>query len=243
MCIKALRGILENAQRTLSWAADRGLYGLDTLRQIVEERNDHSITWEKNYNQDGWDENAEVQYFEYLRACDNAEDLRCYRFWWQEHPWPREPRFQRLIVRAINPCGREIEVAILTSDADRDRSSVIRIVFNRWLKENDFGYMNRHVGINKPISRVHGTYASIGGKLNDRQVQSREYEALKREKISAESALSRLLLKRVKQRRTHADQTRTERTERSALMCQSWVRSASYETYRRNAGYWVSPLL
>ncbi len=217
MCIKAFRGILDNAQRTLTWVADRGLYGLDTLRRIVDDQKDHFITWEKNYNEDGWDERAEVQHFEYLRARNNAEDLRCYRFRWQEHPWPREPRFQRLIVRALNPGGREIEVAILTSDADRERSSIIRVLFNRWLQENDFGYMNRHVGINELTSRAHETYASIGGKLDDRQVQSREYKALKREKSRADSALSRLLLKRVKQRRTHADQTRTERTERNAL--------------------------
>lgn len=53
--------------------------------------------------------------------------------------------------------------------------------------------------------------------MDDRQVQSREYKALRREKIRAESALSRLLLKRVKQRKAHADRTRAERAERNAL--------------------------
>src|SRR6056297_1904732 len=104
----------------------------------------------------------------------------CYRFRWQEHPWPREPRFQRLIVRALNPGGREIEVAILTSDSNRDRRSVISAMFNRWLQENDFGYMNRHVGINELTSRSHETYASIGDSLDDRHVMSREYKALRR---------------------------------------------------------------
>ena len=139
------------------------------------------------------------------------------RFRWQEHPWPREPQFQRLIVRAVNPGGREIEVAILSSDPDRDRPLLIRAIFNRWLQENDFGYMNRHVGINELTSRAQETYVSIGSKLDDRQVLSREYKALRQEKLRAESALSRLLLKRVKQRKTHADQTRAERTERNAL--------------------------
>jgi len=217
MCIRGFRGILDTAQRTLTWVADRGLYGLDTLRRIVDESKDHFITWEKNYKRDGWDEERETQHFEYLRARNNAEDLRCYRFRWQEHPWSREPRFQRLIVRAINPGGREIEVAILSSDPDRDRRSVIRAMFNRWLQENDFGYMNRHVGINELTSRAHESYASIGANLDDRQVVSREYKGLRREKAHAESVLKQHLLKREKQRKAHAVQLRGERVDRNRL--------------------------
>ena len=217
MCVQAFRGILENAQRPLTWVADRGLYGLDTLRRIVDDLKDHFITWEKNYKQDGWDEKAETQTFEFFKARNKAEDLRCYRFRWQEHPWPREPRFQRLIVRAVNPSGRQIEVSILTSDPARDRQWVIRFIFNRWLQENDFGYMNRHVGINELTSRAHETYTSIGDKLDDRQVQSREYKAFRREKSHEESVLKGLLLKRVKQRKKHADQLRSERAKRNKL--------------------------
>lgn len=217
MCIKAFRCILDNAHRTLTWVADRGLYGLNTLQRIVDDCKDHFITWEKNYKRDGWDEDVEAQHFEVLKARNNAEDLRCYRFQWQEHPWSREPRFQRLIVRAVNPGGRKIEVSVLTSDPDRDRPSVIRAIFNRWIQENDFGYMNRHVGINELTSRTHETYLAIGNQLDDRQVQSREYKALRREKIRAEAALKQILLKREKQRKTHARQTRAERAERNAL--------------------------
>jgi len=152
-----------------------------------------------------------------MKERNNDEDLRCYRFRWQEHPWPREPDFQRLIVRAINPGGREIEVSILTSDPDRDRRSVIGAMFNRWLQENDFGYMNRHVGINELTSRSHETYASIGDSLDDRHVLSREYKALRREKTGAESALKGLLLKREKQHETHAGKRRRERVEQRKL--------------------------
>lgn len=217
MCVKAFRGILDDAERSLMWVADRGLYALETFLRIVDDQNDHFITWEKNYKQDGWDETAAAQSFEYLRARNNAEDVRCYRFRWQEHPWSREPRFQRLIVRAVNPGGREIEVAILTSDPDRDRPSVIQAIFNRWLQENDFGYMDRHVGINELTSRAHQRYASIGDELDDRQVQSREYKALKREKMRAESVLKQLLLKEMKQRKAHDAQSCAERTKLNSL--------------------------
>jgi hypothetical protein len=51
-------------------------------------------------------------------------------------------------------------------------------------------------------------------------VLSRAYKALKREKIRAESALSRLLLKREKQRKAHQSQSRAESTECNALQRQ-----------------------
>ncbi|MDP7269276.1 MAG: hypothetical protein QF408_14015 [Pirellulales bacterium] len=217
MSIQAFRGVLGNTRRTLTWVADRGLYGLDTLRRIVDDHKDHFITWEKNYKRDGWDEAVRARQFEVLKERNNNEDLRCYRFRWQEHPWPREPRFQRLIVRATNPGGREIEVSILTSDPARERRRVIGAMFNRWLQENDFGYMNRHVGINELTSRSHETYASISESLDDRHVLSREYKAFRREKMRAESALKRLLLKREKQREAHAGKERTEGSEQRKL--------------------------
>ena len=77
MCITRFRGILENGQRPLTWVADRGLYGLDTFVRIVDEQKDHFITWEKNYKCDGWDGKAQTQHFEYFRARNHAEDLRC----------------------------------------------------------------------------------------------------------------------------------------------------------------------
>jgi transposase len=217
MCIKAFRNILDPVKRPLTWVADRGLYGLETLRRIVDEHEDHFITWEKDYQQDGWDEKATLQQFEHLKPRNQAEDLCCYRFRWQEHPWVREPRFQRLIVRAINPGGREIEVAVLTSDPARARPLVIQALFNRWIQENDFGYMDRHVGINELTSRAHDPYASLGGELDDRLVQSRAYRALRRELTLAESTFTRRLLKREKLRKTHAGQADLERTEREAL--------------------------
>jgi len=217
MSIQAFRGILGATRRTLTWVADRGLYGLDTLRRIVDEHKDHFVTWEKNYQHDGWDEAGETHRFEELKERNNDEDLRCYRFQWQEHPWPREPRFQRLIVRALNPGGREIEVAVLTSDPDRDRHSVIGAMFNRWLQENDFGYMDRHMGINELTSRAHETYASIGNSLDDRHVLSREYKALRREKMREESALKRLLLKREKQCEAQTRKRRSDCAEQRKL--------------------------
>ena len=235
MAARTFQGVLGNAKRTLTWVIDRGIYGLDTLRRIVDDLGDDFITWEKNYKQDGWDEKAQVHSFEKMRVRNHAEDVRCYGFRWQEHPWPRDPQFQRLIVRAMNPSGRDIEVAILTSHSNRDRLCVIWVMFNRWLQENDFGYMNRHVGINELTSRAHENYASIGSELDDRQVQSREYKALRREKIRAESALGKLLVKRKKLLGVHADQILAEQAECNARKSQiEKLAEASEETQERD---------
>jgi hypothetical protein len=77
--------------------------------------------------------------------------------------------------------------------------------------------MDRHVGINELTSRAHDTYASIGRELDDRQVQSRAYKALRKERTLAESAFTRWLLKREKLSKTHAAQAELERAEREAL--------------------------
>ncbi len=217
MAIHAFRGILGDVRRPLTWVADRGLYGLDTLLRIVDECTDHFITWEKNYKGDGWNESAGAHTFDEIKKRNNIGDLLCYRFRWQEHPWPREPRFQRMIVRAHNPAGRQIEVAILTSDPERERRSVIGAMFNRWLQENDFGYMDRHVGINELTSRSHETYASISESLDDRYVLSRQYKTFRREKMRAESALKRLLLKRAKQHDVHVGKARIDLGEQRKL--------------------------
>ncbi len=217
MCSTAFRRILPHAQRTLTWVVDRGIYGLETLRKIRDELGDHIITWDKNYKKDGWDDDAATDRFDLLRPRNNAADLRCYQFQWQEAPWPRDPRFRRLIVRAINPSGREIEVAILCSDPERAAAAVIRAIFNRWLQENDFAYMDRHVGINELTSRAHDPYCVIQHELEDRQIESRACKALKKEKATIESGLKQLLLKREKHQQKEAAQSRAEREQLSAL--------------------------
>jgi hypothetical protein len=77
--------------------------------------------------------------------------------------------------------------------------------------------MNRHMGINELTSRDQESYTAIGARLEDRQVLSREYKALRREKMREESAWERLLLKREKQRTTQAAKIRSERATRHRL--------------------------
>ncbi len=101
--------------QSICWVIDRGIYSLETLREI-RKTGDEIITWEKNYRRDGWDETAAVGTTAFSIPRNNAQDLRLYKFEYQEIEWERDPSFRKIIVRATNPQNRTIEVSILCSD-------------------------------------------------------------------------------------------------------------------------------
>ena len=55
---------------------------------------------------------------------------------------------RQLIVVATNPEGKAVEVAVLTDDPTRPAREALRLIFNRWLQENDFNYADKRFGIN-----------------------------------------------------------------------------------------------
>ena len=200
MCTQAFRGILPGGQRSLTWIADRGVYSLKALQRVVE-MGDNIITWEKGYAREGWNDSGESESFTRMRARNYESDLLAYEFSWQESPWIRDSRFRRIVVRARNPKGNEIEVAILASDREQSARQIIILIFSRWLQENDFSYLMNHFGIDELTSRAYESYSSLEGELTDRQVRSREYKAVMKKKRKVESGLSRLLLHRQKQQK------------------------------------------
>lgn len=213
ICVKAFRKILPDSKRSLTWVTDRGIYALATLQQIVD-HGDHFITWEKDYKKDGWDDGREGERFTRLCPRNNAEDLQAYTFLWQEDPWHRDSNIRRVVVRAKNPKGNEIEVSILASDSCRDPKQIILPMFSRWLQENDFGYLIHHFGIDELTSRRFDPYDAVADELTDRQVISREYKKLMSKKKKVEAALSRSLLHRKKQEQTTQKQRQKEETQR-----------------------------
>ncbi len=216
MCTETFRRILPGEERSLTWIADRGMYSLKALQRIAE-MGDHIITWEKGYARDGWNDSAENESFTRLRPRNYESDLLPYEFCWQESPWVRDSGFRRIVVRARNPNGNEIEVAILASDREQSGRQIIILIFSRWLQENDFSYLINHFGINELTSRAYESYSSLEGELTDRQVRSREYKALMQKKRKVESGLSRLLLNRQKQEKLIIKKRRDGETKRKCL--------------------------
>ena len=171
---------------------------------------DNIITWEKNYKADGWNENSFIGKTSFFIERNNAQDKRFYRFEYQEIPWERDGTFRKFIVRATNPKNKKIEVSILCSNKDLSAHAIIYAIFRRWLQENDFGYMDRHVGINEMTSRAYQLYEAISDTLTDRLAPARKYKARKKEKTKLEEKLKTNLLKRRKLVKSHLRKGREE---------------------------------
>jgi hypothetical protein len=179
-------GVVERARQTLGWAKekvltliiDRAVFGQEVFEKVQSDPYLHLITWEKGYVAGQWQEDKKSGEFVLERARNHAQDLQTYRFKYWDRPWAKDERLRELIVVATNPAGRTIEVAVLTDDRKRSAVAVLTLIFNRWLQENDFRYLEKHFGINQITSYRTVAYAKLGGQVQDRQVKSGQYKAL-----------------------------------------------------------------
>ena len=169
-------------EKTLTMVVDRGIYGLEMFETVLADPRLHLITWEKNYQQGNWDEQAVAAETILERPRNRAKDLRKYRFVYLDQVWHRNDQMRRVRVRATNPQGRTIELGILTDDRQRPAPEIIRLMFRRWLQENDFKYLEKHFGINQLTSYAAVTYQQIRDQVEDKQMKSGVYKALEKER-------------------------------------------------------------
>lgn len=177
------------------FALDRGIFGLSTFARFAE-LGDHVLTWEKGYKGDGWEQQRPQVVFTRYRPRNHAGDLQTYRFECREQPWRRDPTMRRILVRATNPKGRTVLVAILCSATDLAIEEAVWIMFSRWLQENDFRYLDRHFGLNQLTSYASVSVQQRAAELQDKPVDSPEYKELKQQTQMCENELARLLLRR-----------------------------------------------
>jgi hypothetical protein len=184
--IERLRNSLEwNPQRVLSFIVDRGIYSNEVFNQVLADPFIHLITWEKGYQSDHetpWKtlvaEHAQAGTHSahvFSRRRNNSRDQRPYHFEYIHRPWAKNPALRQIIVRATNPWGRTVQLSILTDDTTRGVQSIVRLMFNRWIQENDFKYLDKHFGINQLTSYRTTPYEQLRGDLTDRQVPSHAY--------------------------------------------------------------------
>ncbi|MDP6477411.1 MAG: hypothetical protein QF502_05835 [Nitrospinaceae bacterium] len=174
---------------------DRGIFGCETFGKF-RKHGCHLITWEKGYMHDGWDKKQPALMFQCFRERNQAGDLKEYSFECQETTWDKDQSVRRIIVRATNPTGRMIEVSILCTNPDIDIKQIVKLMFNRWVQENDFKYLDRHFGLMQITSYASENYKQIADTLADRLVDSPEYLELKRQFSTIEQALAKQLLQR-----------------------------------------------
>jgi hypothetical protein len=186
-------------ERVLSFVVDRGIFGHEVFERVLTNPALHLITWEKGYEQQNWPPPEGITgslVIERPRNC--AEDIRCYHLEYWDRAWPKDPRLRQIVVQATNPQGRVIQVSILTDDKETDATLIVQLMFNRWLQENDFKYLDKHLGINQITSYGVTGYDELRQEVQDRQVRSAELKALREQKRQRRAEQSRLLLLQAK---------------------------------------------
>ena len=193
MIIQQMRS-LTGADRLATFVMDRGYWGQEFMNAMVL-LGLHFIQWQKNYKDDGWDQPfTSSGRMSIVRRKNNKHDKKKIRFSYREQAWPAHPNGRRIIVRTSDLNNKSQEFAIVTNDPDLSSQEVIRLMFNRQIQEGDFSYGNRHFGINQQTARHTNPYAQIQNTLEDRQIDSRTYQAHQREQSAKETELGKLLI-------------------------------------------------
>lgn len=203
LTIAEFRQALCCAQNQLmTFVVDRGIFGLEAMDNFLAAADGslQLITWETGYNarHSEWDMKRPTHRFCWQKARNTVRDTRDYHFCVQELPWQRDPRFRKLLVKATNPQKRTVEVAILCSHPTLSIENIVTSMFNRWIQENDFCYLIEHFGIDQLDGRASVQYSEQEGRLNDRQVESRAYRALRHQRNDATHVLDQLILRKQK---------------------------------------------
>jgi len=62
-------------------------------------------------------------------------------------------------------------------------------MFNRWLQENDFKYLDKHFGINELTSYASFSYKELAKIIDDKQIKRGEYKALEKQRTQIKKQL------------------------------------------------------
>jgi hypothetical protein len=195
-------GVIGRARQALQWPAetvptfivDRGIYGAEFFEQVAGDPTFHLITWQKGFMAKPWDPTQVMGQTTITRYRNSSTDVRLYRFEYVDKPWEKNPLLRQIVVQATDDKDRTIQVAILTDDLKRAAIEIIKLMFQRWLQENDFKYLDKHFGINQITSYRSIEYEKLKGQVEDREVKSAARKALDLKLKQATEPLKRHLL-------------------------------------------------
>jgi hypothetical protein len=180
--------------RKISMVLDRGIFGIDVIQEAKNDPHIELITWEKGFTSKmKWDKSNSDGYFSIIRHHNSSHDIRRYQYYYHDELWDKDLDIRRIIVHAINPSGKSITVSILCTDLTRNPEEIIALMFNRWLQENDFKYLDKHFGINQITSYDTIKYSQLRDALDDKQVVNGEHKALTDERKKVENKLKNIL--------------------------------------------------
>lgn len=229
----------ENKRAGFTWIIDRGIYGLDVLKELTEKTGDFIITWEKGYKKDGWNDTKESESFVMRIPKNNAKDLKDYNCSFQFEIWSKNKEYRRIIFNITNPKGRTINLSILSSNLILPPKEIIIYMLRRWLQENDFAYLIRLFGIDQIDSYKSKEYRK--GEFedeNDYLIKSQEFTQIQRDTTKKRNELKNELYQKDKKLETfnekekHKFQIRAKDTEDIAKKISSY--SVEKDNDKRN---------
>lgn len=191
-------------EEEVTFIVDRGIYSHRFFEKIISNPHRHIITWEKGYKSEGWRSEQVTGQFEMTRCRNNAEDKQRYLFEYIDESWSKNAKMRLLRVLATNPKGRQIEVGVLTDDQERAGHEIVGLIFQRWLQENDFKYLDEHFGINEITSYSSIPYEQLVEQVNDKQMKSGAYKALEMNRKDIKKRLKEALLKEHQKKKNNA---------------------------------------
>lgn len=222
--VQRCRQVLEwPAQRVLTWGVDRAIFGKEVFEKVLADPALHLVTWEKGYQAQSWPPPGGLSGSMVIeRARNRAEDVRSYHLEYWDRPRPKDEQLRQIVVQATNPKGQTIQVAVLSDDKERAAMEILRLMFCRWVQENDFKYLDKHFGINQITSYGIIRYEELRGQVEDRQVRSAEAKALQEQRRQVRAGQGRLLLLQAKSEHEAASrQKRIEQLESAPLADQA----------------------
>ncbi|MEN8122959.1 MAG: putative transposase [Bacteroidota bacterium] len=194
--VKKFRNLFSFApHKPLTFVLDRGIYGIDTFNKFINDKaENYFITWEKGFCADGYDTHKWDNSLSLYRAKNSSKDLKRYQFFYCDKRWSKQNDIRQIIVKAVNPNNNSIIVSILCNDLNRCAQDIINLMFDRWIQENDFKYLDVHFGINEITSYAVLSYKDIKKHLKDKQEKSGLYKALVKQRQQLKSRLKAVLL-------------------------------------------------
>ena len=211
--VERCRKVLESPpERVLTWVVDRGIFGKEVFEKVLADPRMHLITWEKGYEAQSWPPAGGVSGSMVIeRARNKAEDIRSYHLQYWDRLWPKDERLRQIVVQATNPKGLAIQVSVLTDDLKAAAVKILRLIFCRWVQENDFKYLDKHFGINQITSYGSIRYEELRTEVEDRQVRSAQAKAWQEQRRQLRLEQGRLLL--LQARNEHEAAQRQNRIE------------------------------
>ena len=175
---------------------DRGIYGKACMEEI-HKSGFGLVTWQKNYKDRVWNDSMKAERFSITRCRNNSRDIKHWSIeYYRDDTWDTIEGYHRIIVRILAPGKKKTVILSILSNGKCSDYLAVFGMLNRWIQENDFGYLIRHFGINMITTYGSEMYSEIDDVLIEKKVHTSAHTAIKKIITNIEGKIKTLLLRR-----------------------------------------------